>query len=258
MGRKFPTKKPARCALLLVNINQEANMDNLEHMERRHFALPAAFVFTLLAFLFFGTSRPRGVVPPLVVPIKTPPPKGDEIEIKTFESPPPFDFADAETVTKPRGGGEPPPTSDVDLSRSLRHDGIFVAVEAPRPYSGIGGMRIIPAYYGPGNGSGDRLGPTTDIIPAGLLDKPPRARLQVSPVYPTREKSTGTTGRVEVEFTVDETGAVMNPSVVSSTDRAFEEPTLRAVEKWRFLPGRHHGQVVRFRMRVPVLFNLND
>jgi TonB family protein len=63
---------------------------------------------------------------------------------------------------------------------------------------------------------------------------------------------------VEVEFTVDETGAVVNPWVVSSTRRSFEEPTLRAVEKWRFVPGRRLGQVVSFRMRVPVLFNLND
>jgi protein TonB len=82
--------------------------------------------------------------------------------------------------------------------------------------------------------------------------------MQASPVYPVQDKSLGVTGAVEVEFTVDETGAVINPWVVSSTHRSFEEPTLRAVEKWRFVPGRHHGQVVRFRMRVPVLFNLND
>ena len=232
-------------------------MDNLEHLERRHFALPAAFVLTLLAFLFFGTSRPPVVVPPLVVPIKTPTPKGKEIEIKEYLPPPPTEPGDP--MAKPlSGGGEPLPPTQIDVPRLPTKDGIIVPLEPARPRSGDGDIRVIPAYYGPGNGPGDRLGPTTDIIPAGLLDKPPRARVQVSPVYPTREKSTGTTGRVEVEFTVDETGAVMNPRVVSSTDRAFEEPTLRAVEKWRFLPGRHHGQVVRFRMRVPVLFNLND
>jgi protein TonB len=241
-----------------MNINPEANMDNLEHMERRHFALPAAFVLTLLAFFFFGTTRPPTSAPP-VVPVKTLPSKGDEIEIKTYEPPAPVDVADSDPLDKPvTGGGEPPPTSEIDMSWSLKQDGIFVAVEALRPRSGIGDMRIIPACYGPGNGLGDRLGPASDIIPASLLDKPPRAQSQVSPIYPSLEKSTGTTGAVEVEFTVDETGKVVNPWVVSSTHRAFEESTLRAVAQWRFAPGRNHGKVVRFRMRVPVLFNLND
>jgi protein TonB len=90
------------------------------------------------------------------------------------------------------------------------------------------------------------------------LDQPPRTRVQASPVYPAREKYEGINGSVEVEFIVDETGAVLNPRVVSSTQRAFEEPTLRAVEQWRFVPGRSKGKVVSFRMRVPVLFNVND
>jgi protein TonB len=38
----------------------------------------------------------------------------------------------------------------------------------------------------------------------------------------------------------------------------FEEPTLRAVAKWQFEPGRRDGRIVKFRMTVPVLFNLNE
>ena len=33
---------------------------------------------------------------------------------------------------------------------------------------------------------------------------------------------------------------------------------LRAVAKWRFEPGRRHGQIVRFRMVVPIHFSLNE
>jgi len=233
-------------------------MDNLERLERRHFALPAAFVLTLLAFLFFGTTRPPVSAPLVAVPVRTPPTQGPEIEVKPYELPPPDDFANSDTVSKPLGGGEPPPTGEIDRSWSSKQDGIFVAVEVPRPHSGIGDTRVIPAIYGPGDSSGRRLGTGNDIIPSDRLDKPPQARSQASPVYPFKEKSESVTGTVEVEFIVDETGAVVNPRVVSSTHRAFEEPTLRAVEKWRFVPGRRLGQVVSFRMRVPVLFHLND
>jgi protein TonB len=61
-----------------------------------------------------------------------------------------------------------------------------------------------------------------------------------------------------VEFVVDESGNVLNPRVVSSSDRAFEENTLRAVAKWKFEPGRRDGRTVRFRMSVPVVFKLGE
>jgi protein TonB len=44
---------------------------------------------------------------------------------------------------------------------------------------------------------------------------------------------------------------------VRSSSHAFEEPTLRAIAKWRFEPGRRGGQIVRFRMQVPVVFKLD-
>ena len=234
-------------------------MDTIERLERRHFALPAAFVLTLLAFLFFGTPRPPVSVPLVAVPIKTPPTQGPEIEVKPYELPLPVEYTDSDTVTKPLSGGGPtPPMSEIDNSWSSKKDGFFVEVEIPRPQPGHGDIRVIPAYYGPGNGSGDHPGTAGNIVPERFLDKPPRARVQASPVYPFKEKYEGINGSVEVEFIVDETGAVVNPRVVSSTHRAFEEPTLRAVEQWRFVPGRSQGKVVSFRMRVPVLFNVND
>ena len=49
-----------------------------------------------------------------------------------------------------------------------------------------------------------------------------------------------------------------DPRVVSSSDRVFEENALRAVAKWQFEPGRRNGQVVRFRMSVPIVFKLNE
>ena len=89
------------------------------------------------------------------------------------------------------------------------------------------------------------------------LDTTPRARFQVAPQYPFAERREGIHGEVFVEFVVDETGAVLSPRVVHSSSRAFEEPTLRAVAKWRFEPGKRDGHIVRFRMAVPVFFKLD-
>jgi TonB family protein len=250
-------KKPARRPLSLMNINPEAKMDTMERLEPRHFALPAAFVLTLLAFCFFGMNYRK---PPILTaePAKPIASKGKEIEIKEYV-PPLIEPGDAGLMAKPlSGGGEPLPPTQIDVPRLQITGGFYVPIEPARRSTGDGDARIIPVYYGPGNGPGDRWGPTGDIVPAGLLDNPPRARLQVSPVYPGKEKIEGIIGTVQVEFIVDETGAVRNPQIVSSTNRAFEEPTLRAVERWRFVPGRRLGQVISFRMRVPVLFNLND
>lgn len=96
------------------------------------------------------------------------------------------------------------------------------------------------------------------IFSPGALDNPPRTRYQAAPFYPPEKRRLGETGEVWVEFDVDETGVVHNPRVTTSSDRAFEEPTLRAVAKWRFEPGKRHGQVVAFRMTVPVIFSLNE
>lgn len=96
------------------------------------------------------------------------------------------------------------------------------------------------------------------VVPFDLLDETPRTRSQVAPAYPATERNSGITGEVLVEFTVDESGRVSSARVVRSSHGAFEAPTLRAVEKWRFEPGKKNGRPVCFRMMAPVVFSLND
>ena len=232
-------------------------MDNIERQEPRHFALPAAFILALLGFFFFGMNNPTR--PPITaIPQRTPPPKGDADKPKHDDPPPLVALDDSDPVDAPiiGGGGQPQPTQ-IDEPQPFRPGAFVVPVETPTPQPTRPVTEIGPIGRGPGGGNGPGFGGgrVTSWVD---LDQPPRARAQASPVYPVQDKSLGVTGKVEVEFTVDETGAVVNPWVVSSTHRSFEEPTLRAVEKWRFVPGRHHGEVVKFRMCVPVLFNLND
>jgi protein TonB len=121
-----------------------------------------------------------------------------------------------------------------------------------------GEIRNVPvSFVGVEGATGDN-GWARDVVSSLRLDNSPRTRFQAQPIYPFDAKRTGLTGRVEVEFVVDEEGRVVEPRVLRSSDRVFEEATLRAVAKWQFEPGRRAGRVVRFRMAVPVLFNLND
>jgi protein TonB len=114
---------------------------------------------------------------------------------------------------------------------------------------------IPPGRPGTGDGDGKDGKPVVDF---SMLDNKPRTRVQTAPVYPHTLKTSGVEGSVTVAFEVDERGYVAEARVVESTHREFEEPTLRAVGKWRFEPGRKNGVPVRFRMQVPVMFSLND
>ena len=141
----------------------------------------------------------------------------------------------------------------------LTPDSFPVALQPPAPPAPNGPVnQIIP--FAPGDKDGSLTGPIgrTGTVIAGDLDNPPRVRAQTAPQYPFGEKAQGVTGEVLVEFTVDERGAVLEPRVVRSSSRVFEEPTLRAVAKWRFEPGKRDGRVVRFKMVVPVVFSLTE
>jgi protein TonB len=106
--------------------------------------------------------------------------------------------------------------------------------------------------YGPGAADGKIVFPPT------ALDNTPRTRVQTPPSYPLSLKAGGISGEVLVEFVVDERGRVINPRVLRSTHPDFEAPTLAAVAKWRFVPGTRSMAPVRFKMVVPVKFNLNE
>jgi periplasmic protein TonB len=65
-------------------------------------------------------------------------------------------------------------------------------------------------------------------------------------------------GEVVVRFVVDAQGAVRRARVVQSSRAEFEGPALRAVERWRFRPGRKAGRAVATWMEVPIAFALPD
>ena len=218
----------------------------------RDFVLAATFAAAVHGALLFGfPQNPRAPAP---VPrekdkgsdIPMPPP---EIEVKLVEDP----------YVEPSASKDlpPPPVPTLPDSPMIDPTITFVQPVAPlQPFDPNVVTRVVPqsaGIYRPDGGAG--IG---RVVPIDLLDNSPRTRLQPSPVYPHPAKAQGLSGDVMVEFMVDESGRVHDPRVVSSTDRVFEENALRAVAKWVFEPGKRNGQVVRFRMSVPIVFRLND
>ena len=85
------------------------------------------------------------------------------------------------------------------------------------------------------------------------LDQLPRVMYQPGPTL-NKDLRKKAPGKVYIVFVVDKKGRVENPIVQKSSNPVFEKPAIAAVKQWKFEPGKRNGQVVRFRMRVPVTF----
>jgi protein TonB len=81
---------------------------------------------------------------------------------------------------------------------------------------------------------------------------------EVAPVYSHDLRASGVEGEVVVSFTITAKGDVLNPVVVSSTDRLLEKPTLAAVIKWKFAPAMKDGVPISVRAVQPVAFMIPD
>lgn len=67
---------------------------------------------------------------------------------------------------------------------------------------------------------------------------------RVDPVYPADAARSGTTGYVEVEYSVGADGKVTDVSVVDAKPgRVFVAAAVKAVKQWEFAPGESHGKV---------------
>ena len=217
----------------------------------RHYSLPIAFAAAFHAALLFGFSKP-----PRNSAIPIEPKKPGDFIIHEVELEPPLPVEGQTDAGPTRQLPDAPrPTQAEPLMLDVPTN-FQIPVPRPQPVDGIDTKQILPQSFERADGNGP--GGWGDIIPSIGLDKAPRTRFQPSPSYPLPAKQQGLRGEVMVEFVVDETGRVHDPRVVSSTDRVFEEPTLRAVARWVFEPGRRDGRIVRFRMAAPVVFNLHD
>jgi protein TonB len=217
------------------------------------YILPICFAAAAHGALLFGfTKSPAPVKQPaekkIYVPIEMPPPDRELPVIDESES----------ATARPLPAIDVP--QPVRLPEPLAIETSSPFTITPPPVQPIGTdelARIFETKPGVPGETGKTLW-SEGIVGQGLLDNPPRTRFQASPLYPFQGKKEGMSGEVFVDFMVDEQGRVVEPRVVKSSHPMFDEPTLRAVSKWQFEPGRRNGRIVKFRMTVPVLFNLNE
>ncbi|MDD8047511.1 MAG: energy transducer TonB [Verrucomicrobiota bacterium] len=95
------------------------------------------------------------------------------------------------------------------------------------------------------------------VFEIAQLDELPRALAQLRPVYPTQARTRRMEGAVTLDFVVDPDGRTRAIRVVSAEPGdLFVTSAVRAVEGWRFAPGKKDGRAVSARVRQTVVFQL--
>ncbi len=95
-----------------------------------------------------------------------------------------------------------------------------------------------------------------EVFLAAELEDRPRLLTYEEPKYPAVLQSAGITGRVVFDFIVDTLGRVNRSSikVVSSTNKAFEQPAIDALKTAVFAPGKVQGGPVQVLVRQAISF----
>ena len=76
--------------------------------------------------------------------------------------------------------------------------------------------------------------------------------------YPKQAKKKGITGRVYVQFVIDENGKITDVTAIKGVGAGLDEEAVRVLENapgW--IPGKQRGRPVKVRMVVPITFRLN-
>ena len=97
-----------------------------------------------------------------------------------------------------------------------------------------------------------------DLFNPADLDQQVQLRVPVSPNYPSDLKRQGISGEVLVECIVDTNGNVTAAQIIRSSHREFEAPSLQAIAKWKFRPGKKGGRAVNVRIQQPMVFTPTD
>ncbi|HMD60170.1 MAG TPA: TonB family protein [Opitutaceae bacterium] len=216
---------------------------------KRHFAIPVMIALAIEAVLLLCFNQP-----PAASAAPQKPPVPQPVTWSPADEPPPAVSPSEEPSGEPRNAtpappAQPEPVPKPDQGR-MTIETPPVTIPSDTPSSRI--EAVLPGGIPGGHGGG------SGIVGAEQLDNAPRVRYEERPRYPYEATRDRLSGRVYVEFSVDEGGRVFDARVVGSTNSVFEEPTIQAVRQWRFEPGRRHGKPVRFRMALPVEFRLAE
>lgn len=147
----------------------------------------------------------------------------------------------------------PPQLVDVP---SVVFDSAFVQPLQPTvPQVNVSNMSTVPK----GRVSAEAVtGRVNKVFDLASLDQVPEMRGGIRPVYPPDLRRAGIEGTVVVAFVVDANGDVRDVEVIRSTHPGFDLPSVQAIRKLKFKPGRKGGSAVATRMEQPLDFKLNN
>jgi protein TonB len=145
------------------------------------------------------------------------------------------------------------PPSLTDVPSAVALDSFVQPVQPPPPPNMGAPTGIVNIPQKSINAGAKRFG---EIFDLASLDKVPQAKTPLQVTYPFEMKRMAIEGEVMVEFLVDPTGAVLEPRVVKSTQREFEQEAIRAISKMKFRPGQKSGKAVTTRMQQPISFKI--
>jgi protein TonB len=157
---------------------------------------------------------------------------------------------------------EPTPTVAVpqlaDVPSAVALNDFTQAIDL-RPHAEIDANALksmtIPVNHGRG---GNGFAGNGSLFKLSDLDRIPQAVAQPAPNFPQNLRDGLDEGEVIVSFIVDSQGRVIEPKVVSSSAREFENAAISGVLRWKFNPGMKGGRRVATLMEVPLKFQLTD
>jgi protein TonB len=98
--------------------------------------------------------------------------------------------------------------------------------------------------------------PAAPLQPAPGLVAPPAVVSRVEPVYPELARRAGVEGTVELEVSIDASGAVTDVEVVRGLPLGLSEAAADAVHRWKYRPARTASGPVASRKSVRIRFVL--
>ncbi len=90
------------------------------------------------------------------------------------------------------------------------------------------------------------------------VDEAPVPIRTVTPRYPRELQEAHIQGLVSVQLVVDETGNVIASNVVKASRDEFRQPSLEAVQAWKFKPATVAGKPVKVRLTIPLKFTSEE
>lgn len=105
--------------------------------------------------------------------------------------------------------------------------------------------------------------PIIETTPQGVLPMSNNIMIpliRTTPNYPSRALQRGLEGYVELAFTVDRFGNVVDPVVINAVpEGVFDRAALQAISRWKYSPAMNNGQAVEtYDVRHRIVFQMDS